>query len=96
MKSGRAKNTSCFQKIFSMLYIIMSWFKRHVTFSGVPGYVVSTAQPQQPVPPPFTEQDVLQIKEMFPDAEVEVVRSLMETNGGNKDATINNLLAMQT
>ncbi|KAK2184273.1 hypothetical protein NP493_274g02013 [Ridgeia piscesae] len=60
---------------------------------GMPGYVMPAAQPAGPR---FTEDDVQQIKEMFPDTDVEVVRSLLETNLGNKDTTINNLLAMQS
>jgi len=59
----------------------------------MPGYVMPAAQPAGPR---FTEDDVQQIKEMFPDTDVEVVRSLLETNLGNKDTTINNLLAMQS
>ena len=61
---------------------------------GVPGGYVMP--PSQPAGPRFTEEDVKQIQEMFPDTDTDVVRSLLETNMGNKDMTINNLLAMQT
>ncbi|ELU11989.1 hypothetical protein CAPTEDRAFT_165206, partial [Capitella teleta] len=51
---------------------------------------------QQPPQPPFTDEDVMQVKEMFPNMDKEAIQSVMEANGGNKDATINCLLSMES
>ncbi|PVD28270.1 hypothetical protein C0Q70_10857 [Pomacea canaliculata] len=73
------------------------YFPQPVPVAGMP--VVYPQQvpqqvPQQPQPPPFTEEDMKQVKDMFPNMEEEVIRSVLEANGGNKDATINSLLSM--
>jgi len=57
--------------------------------------------PQQPVAvrpvgPTFSEADVALVKDMFPNIDIDVVRSVLEANQGDKDATINNLLAMES
>jgi toll-interacting protein len=51
--------------------------------------------PQQPPPQPASKEDVELIREMFPDVEEEAVKSVLEANGGNKEAAINALLSMQ-
>ena len=45
--------------------------------------------------PAFTDDDVKMVKDMFPDTDEEVIRSILEVNQGDKEATINNLLSMQ-
>ena len=52
--------------------------------------------PAAPRGPAFTEEDVTAVKEMFPNVDTDVVRSVLEANRGDKTATINNLLAMES
>lgn len=44
--------------------------------------------------PIYTDEDVKTIKEMFPTFDEDVIKSLLETNNGNKEKTINMLLQM--
>ncbi|GAB6031432.1 hypothetical protein CHUAL_009206 [Chamberlinius hualienensis] len=69
---------------------------------GMPYYLPGAAPVQPPAPqpvhrpPPITEDDIKQIKEMFPNIEGDVVRSVLEANNGSKDATINALLQINS
>lgn len=71
----------------------------NVTGRTVPVFV-SPQTVQQPTieqPPPvqpITDEDVKQVQEMFPNIDVEVIRSVFEVNRGNKQVTINSLLQM--
>lgn len=49
---------------------------------------------QPPVVQPITDDDVKQVKEMFPNVDDEVIRSILEVNRGNKQSTINSILQM--
>ncbi|KAL1421610.1 hypothetical protein MTO96_004000 [Rhipicephalus appendiculatus] len=61
-----------------------------------PGYnpALQPAAQQQPAPVPITEEDVKQVQEMFPEMDAEVVKGVLESHRGNKDAAVNALLAM--
>lgn len=62
---------------------------------------VGVYPPQQiPMQPPleqgpgYSPEEFNMVKEMFPNMEEEVIKSVFAANGGNKDATINSLLQM--
>lgn len=73
---------------------------RHGLVTANPNYnpalqpALQPAVQQQPPPAPITESDVKQVHEMFPDMDAEVVKGVLETHRGNKDAAVNALLSM--
>ena len=48
------------------------------------------------LPPVYSEDDVKTMREMFPTFDEEIIRSVLETNNGHKENTINILLQMIT
>lgn len=73
----------------------------NVSGQPLPMFVAPQPQPQARPPPPdaipvqpITDDDVKQVKEVFPNIDDEVIRSVLEENRGNKQSTINSLLQM--
>jgi toll-interacting protein len=58
--------------------------------------VSAATGPPAPAPPPptFSEEDFKQLKELFPDVDEEVVKSIYEAQRYNKDGTANAILSM--
>jgi len=68
-----------------------------VPVQGVPMQGVPVQQQQMPPQGPmFTDEDVTQVKDMFPDVDEDVIKSILEVNHGDKDRTINHLLQMNS
>ncbi|CAJ0944526.1 unnamed protein product, partial [Mesorhabditis belari] len=53
-------------------------------------------QQQMPQMPPIREEDVQELKGMFATVDEEVIRSILEQHGGDKNATCNALLEMMS
>lgn len=47
-------------------------------------------------PAQISDEDIKQVHEMFPNIDKEVIKTVMESNQGNKNSTINSLLLMNS
>lgn len=59
-----------------------------------PGYYVHPAQQQRVATPPITEADLDNLKDMFPDVDRVVLRTVLEGKHGNMEGAISALLQM--
>ncbi|XP_018572445.1 toll-interacting protein [Anoplophora glabripennis] len=57
-------------------------------------YTTTTNAPAPSPVPVLSESELIQIEEMFPNIEKEVIKTVFEANRGNKESTINSLLQM--
>ena len=51
-------------------------------------------QQQQQPPQTISDEDFKKIKDMFPDMDDEIIRSVLLGSGGNVDTAVNHLLSM--
>lgn len=69
-------------------------FVPNVSGRALPVYIQPQAVQQPPPVHLLTEQDIVELMEIFPTIDKEVIRSIGENNRGNKEATINSLLQL--
>lgn len=67
---------------------------RHPHQQIPPQVFVNTNQTPPAPPLNIPEEDIEQLRDMFPSIDVDVIRTILENNRGNKDRAINNLLQM--
>eukprot|EP00112_Aurelia_sp_Birch-Aquarium-sp1_P000155 Seg1011.1 transcript_id=Seg1011.1/GoldUCD/mRNA.D3Y31 product="Toll-interacting protein" protein_id=Seg1011.1/GoldUCD/D3Y31 len=61
---------------------------------GMPPPAQVQQPPQQQPPQTISDEDVKKIKDMFPDMDDEIIRSVLLGSGGNVDTAVNHLLSM--
>ncbi|KAI1301519.1 Toll-interacting protein [Halotydeus destructor] len=63
-----------------------------------PVHVQNSPPPNPPIAHAIviSEEDVIQLKEMFPSLDTEVIQTVLESERGNKDRAVNSLLQMTT
>ena len=77
------------------LWFMEGYFTKWLDFCSLPSVPMQPAQqPQQPLRPRIRDEDVTQLREMFPSLDEEVVRSVLEANNGRVDSAVTNLLQM--
>lgn len=69
-------------------------FVPNVSGRALPVYIQPQVLQQPPPPQPLTEQDIVELMEIFPTIDKDVIKSIGENNRGNKEATINSLLQL--
>jgi len=86
---------------FSLVTLIILIVEKNAPPVHMSGQPVATAVvgggtdvPEGPPRPQFSEEDFKQLKEMFPNMDEEVVRSVYEAAGFSKDSAANALLQM--
>lgn len=64
------------------------------TVIQAPGMMYPPQQLPMQQGPGYTEEEFKQVKDMFPNLEDDIIRSVFAANNGNKETTINSLLQM--
>ena len=84
------------KKLVVYIYIYMEgYFTKWLDSFSLPSVPMQPAQqPQQPLRPRIRDEDVTQLREMFPSLDEEVVRSVLEASNGRVDSAVTNLLQM--
>ena len=73
----------------------LNWFIDGLVFCSPLSVPLKPAQqPQQSLRPHVREEDVTQLREMFPTLKEEVVCSVLEASNGRIDSAVTNLLQM--
>lgn len=93
--------------MFMQPFPVMSYGPQ-VAYAYPPGFAQPVAGVTANIPPSFQQpqqqqqqqqqtlrdEDVKKVKDMFPDMEEEIIRSVLLSSGGNVDTAVNHLLSM--